>query len=93
MTTPTTTSTETGEDVRGRAIVHDWMLHLGYTPEEIAAADDGPDHSECQRDGAGVWYCGYEDGQNRHPVHHEMGQVAELVMFTLEHPAVTGGAS
>lgn len=68
---------------RARSITHAWMAHLGYTPEEITAAEADPDHSACDFTADG-WFCLDEDERDRHPVHREMGEVAELVMFTLE---------
>ena len=79
---------EDATEVQARAIVHAWMLHLGYTEEQIAIGEALRDHSGCEFvDGVG-WDCTDENEQPLHPIHDEMDQVAELVMFVLERNAM-----
>jgi hypothetical protein len=79
------TDTESGE-AAARTIVRDWMSHLGYQIAEIDQGELAPDHSDCDLTDSG-WFCLDEDEKHRHPTHRAMDEVAELVMFVLEHPA------
>src|SRR5258707_1104888 len=78
---PTTEAYEAG------AIVRDWMAPLGYTADEIAEGESDRDHAACDTEN-GSWFCVDEYGKSRHPYQDELDDVAALVMFVLEHPAL-----
>lgn len=87
LATPTPRWTAEAIERIAREITHGWMAHLGYTPEEIAAADGERDHTLCDLTSEG-WFCLDEDEQTHHPLHEVADETAELVMFVLEHPAL-----
>lgn len=83
-TPPTEEPHDTTGDI-ARMIVHDWLAHLGYEPEQIAATDEPRQHTdECESTEHG-WECFDEDLRPFHPAHDEADDMAELVMFVLEH--------
>lgn len=70
-----------------RAVVHDWLAYLGYTPDQIATADRPRRHTaECQLTEHG-WECFDENLTDQHPEHTAADEAAYLVMFTLQHPS------
>jgi len=88
---PSPTSGNAGEGRGPEAIVRDWMAYLGYTPEQIAAAE-AENHSRCDWDGE-QRNCLGEDEKSLHPGYDEMLEIDALVMFVLEHPALLGEAA
>jgi hypothetical protein len=81
--------TEDAANETAQRITRDWMTHLGYTIEQITAAE-AEDHSRCEREG---WNLNCTDGDGEkslHPEYDELYNVAELVMFTLYHPSMAG---
>lgn len=89
MTTDERWTAETIERV-AREITHGWMAHLGYTSERITELDYNDPHirAGCDFDSDSGWCCVDEDGKSLHPEYDESCEVAELVMFVLEHPAL-----
>jgi hypothetical protein len=68
----------------GQAITHDWLAHCGFQPDQIAAAEVPPDHTDC--DYINGWQCEDEHGVHRHPASVAADQAAELILFVLGSP-------
>jgi hypothetical protein len=66
-----------------RRITHAWMAHLGFEPDQIAAAEAQEHADVCEFKGQ-FWECHDEDGGSHHPVRDEMDNAAAMVMFVLE---------
>lgn len=85
-------STDDPEITPAQVITRDYMAHLGYEPEQIAAAEAQEHAAECEFQGE-WWLCHDEYDNSRHPVRDEMDGVAELVMFAVEHPTLAAAAT
>lgn len=79
-----------GFEFRAATITNDLMVHFGYEPEAIAAAEAAGPHSPlCDFQGDAGWLCLDEDGNSHHPVLDELAKTAALVMFVLEHRLIS----
>ncbi len=86
LTAPPATPPHDDEfEATAAGITRDWMKHLGYEPDEIAAAEAADPHVRCASMGPGEWQCFDENGRSLHPAYDEMDRTAALVMFVLEH--------
>lgn len=88
----TTTPDPADVETPAPTIVAEWMEHLGHNADEIMYVLVDPlDHRAhgCELTPEG-WLCLDENGRSHHPIHDEADEVAALVMFVLEHPALAG---
>lgn len=69
-------------------IVRARMAYYGYTPEEIADAENAEPHvAACWFNGM-QWECYDENDRSHHLVIDELQQTAEFVMWVLEQPSL-----
>lgn len=84
----------TGQDERGdeqvKIIADAWMLHQGYTQEEIEASVNDLDHSLCEMIPGVGWDCMDEDGSNRHPEYVALCEASEMANVALDALAQAG---
>lgn len=68
-----------------KAIARAWMLHQGYTDEQVNRAEI-QSHSDagCDYDGYGTWDCHLEDGTPRHPVRDALDEACDMANVAVE---------
>lgn len=66
-----------------RKIAHQWLAHLGYSPEQIAIGESAIDHSNCESVDNG-WDCIDEYGHSWHYLNDVVYREIDTVLTILE---------